>query len=280
MKFIYSSDVHGSYVKYKNLVKVAVKHGADSVILGGDLFPYVPSAWVSGQQQFIPHFVRFANRLSDYDIELFWILGNDDLVFIDDELNKALEDCPTAHWIDKRPVEYKGFTLVGMSEVVEFPHELKDRCRLDKKGDSPYRGLQNGEAHFYFQRVFTKMRIEKYLANYLPSQPSLEEILNTIEIDDWKNTILVTHAPPYGSGLDVVGQGFWVGSRAVTEFIERKQPAFSLHGHVHESPWQSGLWNNTIIRTVAIQPGQHFWDRELTYVFVDTDTYETERYTK
>jgi Icc-related predicted phosphoesterase len=66
----------------------------------------------------------------------------------------------------------------------------------------------------------------------------------------------VIHGPPAGLGLDVVRGGQPVGSSATTRFIEKTQPCLTLHGHIHESPEESGVWMANVGKTVCIQPGQ------------------------
>jgi Icc-related predicted phosphoesterase len=47
--------------------------------------------------------------------------------------------------------------------------------------------------------------------------------------------VVVTHAPPYGSGADRLPNGLEVGSRAVAAFVRTVQPALVLCGHIHEA---------------------------------------------
>lgn len=46
--------------------------------------------------------------------------------------------------------------------------------------------------------------------------------------------ILVTHAPPHGTKLDIVVKKH-VGNKSITEFIRQHQPTYALSGHIHES---------------------------------------------
>ncbi|MBW3003764.1 metallophosphoesterase [Candidatus Woesearchaeota archaeon] len=50
----------------------------------------------------------------------------------------------------------------------------------------------------------------------------------------YEKTILVTHAPPHGTKLDVVFKDH-VGNKSITEFIRVNQPTYALSGHIHES---------------------------------------------
>ncbi len=47
--------------------------------------------------------------------------------------------------------------------------------------------------------------------------------------------VLVVHTPPYGSGLDRVSSGDYVGSRVVVETIRRHRPVLVATGHIHEA---------------------------------------------
>lgn len=57
-------------------------------------------------------------------------------------------------------------------------------------------------------------------------------------VGDEAPLVLVTHAPPLGSGADQLPNGAHVGSRAVAEFARRVRPALVLCGHIHEAAGQ------------------------------------------
>jgi Icc-related predicted phosphoesterase len=97
---------------------------------------------------------------------------------------------------------------------------------------------------------------------------------------DFGNVICNIHVPPYNSALDIApeldtsvsppraiaGSTVPVGSKAVAEFIERRQPLLSLHGHIHESPGAV-----TIGRTKAINPGSEYAEGVLRGVLVTVE---------
>ena len=78
--------------------------------------------------------------------------------------------------------------------------------------------------------------------------------------------VLLLHTPPYDTPLDraaLDGKTYehvpldvHVRSIAVAQFIEKRQPLLTLHGHVHESARLSGKWKTRIGRTVSIN-GAH-----------------------
>ncbi len=67
---------------------------------------------------------------------------------------------------------------------------------------------------------------------------------------DHKRIILVSHTPPKDTVCDKTSSGQHVGSRAVREFIEERQPAACLCGHVHEA---AGM--QLVGRTQVLNPG-------------------------
>jgi Icc-related predicted phosphoesterase len=98
------------------------------------------------------------------------------------------------------------------------------------------------------------------------------------EVKDPSNLIAVLHAPPYGTDLDQAPQLNEdlsiqleggapkmgpVGSKAVREFIEKRQPLLGLHGHVHESRAVQELG-----RTVCVNAGSVYSEGVLYGVLV------------
>lgn len=71
--------------------------------------------------------------------------------------------------------------------------------------------------------------------------------------------ILICHAPPYGSALDRVRDGFHAGSRSVREFVDRHQPEYFFCGHIHEA---EGV-QIEIGRTKAVNVGKRGYLLEL-----------------
>lgn len=70
------------------------------------------------------------------------------------------------------------------------------------------------------------------------------------QIAGTEHVILVSHTPPVQTKTDRISSGAHVGSTAVRQFIEQKQPALCLSGHIHESKAV-----DRIGRTVILNPG-------------------------
>ena len=62
--------------------------------------------------------------------------------------------------------------------------------------------------------------------------------------------LLVCHVPPFDTRLDRLVNGTPVGSPAVRNFLEQRQPELAVVGHIHE-----GRGIDRIGRTVIINPG-------------------------
>jgi len=71
-----------------------------------------------------------------------------------------------------------------------------------------------------------------------------------LQAKTFKQLIVAIHEPPYGTRLDMLGNGQHVGSRLVRDFIERVQPAAVITGHIHES-----VGCDHIGRTPVFNPG-------------------------
>ena len=87
---------------------------------------------------------------------------------------------------------------------------------------------------------------------YEPSEKEIEEGLRKAfeQIKDKKIKIQATHAPPFNSTLDLVGNKH-VGSVAVRKVIEEFSPKVAVCAHIHESKGKDVIKN-----TIAINIGK------------------------
>ena len=270
MKILYVTDLHGKTWKYERLFEAARDFKADAVINGGDM---LPNDDPFGQGEFITnhldgHFARFDSA----GIYYLCCLGNDDLRIFDPLFEETCSRYPFTVNLAQRKFCIEGYEFVGMNWVVDYPFQLKDRCRMDT-GD------------YLFQRQSRKgllstpngwQEIDGWIV-YARTLPTIEEELDRLpRPGDMAKSVYVTHMPPYTIGLDRCYHGEEVGSRAVHSFLEKHQPLLSLHGHIHESPDVTGIWCTKLGNTVCIQPGQAR-PSELTYVTIDLSTMESER---
>ncbi len=67
--------------------------------------------------------------------------------------------------------------------------------------------------------------------------------------------VLVSHSPPYATACDRLRSGAFVGSSAVREFIEKRQPDLCLCGHIHESRGEDRIGKTRIINPGDLASG-------------------------
>ncbi len=87
---------------------------------------------------------------------------------------------------------------------------------------------------------------------------SEEEIGKGLEnvLEKGKKTILVTHLPPFGTGIDKCYTGKHIGSRSVRKAIEEFKPVLHLCGHCHEAAGEEALGETTSINVGAVAEGK------------------------
>jgi len=69
--------------------------------------------------------------------------------------------------------------------------------------------------------------------------------------------ILISHAPPYGTKVDITHSGIHVGSTAVRDFIEDHQPEVVICGHIHEGRGQDVIDKCLIVNCGAAKDGYY-----------------------
>ncbi len=78
--------------------------------------------------------------------------------------------------------------------------------------------------------------------------------LDRLQIDN--QTILLSHAPPFNSGLDTVGAGVSAGSQAIRKIIETKQPYLNICGHIHEQEGKTMLGQTLVVKVAPALRGR------------------------
>ncbi len=249
--FLFVTDLHGSRWKYERTLALAGETGADLVVNGGDISPH--GRRHEDQERFYREFL--GPHLAAYQragIRYLAITGNDDMAAFDGVLDEVCAPLPLADHISQRAVAFGGFTFIGMSLVTDYPFILKDRARRDDAG-YPF-GHQFGPGVLSTREGFREIPDWPAFAKTLPT--IAEELAALPSPGDPSRAVYVLHGPPSGAGLDVARGGVPVGSIATRAFIERVRPPLTLHGHIHESPEESGIWRAGIGDTVCLQPGQ------------------------
>jgi len=260
-KLLYTADLHGNKEYYKKLIAKAKDSEIKAVILGGDLCPKggptIEDA-VKTQKEFLEKF--FIPELRKLKKDVFFIMGNDDFRINETILENANENIK---YINKKRFNLFNKNIVGYSFVNPTPFRLKDWEKFeDEKKEMPQ------QLHDYEIRTVKK------------EEGTIKEDLSSlIKLSNPKKTIYVIHAPPFNTKLDIVTSGTHVGSRAIREFMEKEQPYFALHRHIHESPQMSGSFIDKIGKTICINVGSSYPENMLNSVIIDIENLDLKYWT-
>lgn len=279
---VYTSDVHGNETHYNKLYDFAKKASADAVIIGGDIAPkgIGTGVFIQTQRDFLEkNLPEFAMKLKKAlpKCKLFLMMGNDDCATNMDVLEKR--DSKLYYIIhNKRLKLADGFEIVGYGFVPITPFGIKDWEKFDfsnppehfrqayeqmKKTNYFYKGWKTA------QREWVEFAFPKDAEQKDSIQKDLENILF---IASPQKTVYVMHTPPYDTSLDLVLVRWWkwhIGSMAVRQFIDERQPYLTLHGHIHETVAVSGKFKQNIGSTLSMSSGNCNTKDELALLVFD-----------
>jgi Icc-related predicted phosphoesterase len=264
MKIFYTTDLHGSIWKYEATVKILKNAKVDLVIIGADILPNGQT--VTKTKQFITNYLsKFFQQVK---IPIIIDFGNDDFYMFYDLFKECVDKYDHVYISHMSEVMINGYSIIGMHYVPDYPFGIKDWCRSEKDylTDPSQLGTPVQTVNGYMEDI-------KDLKEYFRNLPMIEDYLSILPKSSCKKVIYNMHAPPRNLGFDICNGGHSkVGSYAITKFIMDRKPLLTLHGHIHESSYYSGITINRLIpETVSIQPGQ---TRGFTYCQFDLDDIE------
>jgi Icc-related predicted phosphoesterase len=267
MKLLFVTDLHGLPGHIQGLARWADTYRPDLLLVGGDALPDAdPDDPLGSQVRFLltrmrPLFETVKARQPN--IRIATILGNHDWLCTYDAM-ASLEREGLLHIIrSDNPTRIGEYAFLGYWFAPPCPYIVKDFERLDFPGQT----YQFDGGVIWDPRHQRPVRVNG--GTYLGQTPSMREDLDRlppIHTPDW---ILVAHAPPFQTDLDILTGVGHVGSQSIKDFILRRQPLLSLHGHIHESPRLSGRFWQLLGRTIAVNPGQR--DDALAAVLIDLE---------
>ena len=261
MRILYASDLHGRVNLYEELTELAARSDARIIVLGGDLFPTLipnPISLINGRADFQDDLKGQFRFVEDYlvpkmrdfmsahkGVRLLYVPGNHDWIPVVERFGNMLTEALNIH---ARIVLLNGIAFFGYACVTDSTFWVKDYARRDRKDDSyvPSR---------FAIRSDTDKLVSSPGGEYAMNKKSIEEELADVPLDDPGRTICIFHCPPYDTGLDTLHDGRPIGSRAIRSYLEGMQPGLSLHGHIHESPYMSGIYKTILGATLAANPG-------------------------
>jgi len=251
----FCSDIHGRIDRWESLFRAVRAERPDAVLLGGDLLPggamtFARSAESPGfvEGYLVPAFRRLREELGASAPAVFLILGNDDGRAEEQAVLDA-ESRGAWRYAHGRMLPLGGFRVLGYSYVPPTPFLLKDWERydvsrfVDPGSVPPTEGVRT-------------VPVEPAEAEWSTIAGDLDRLTAGEDLSD---TILLLHAPPYGTSLDRaaldgrkvdhVPMDVHVGSMAIERFIRARRPLLSLHGHVHEAARLTGVWKERLGNT-------------------------------
>lgn len=92
MKILYVTDLHGDKNKYRKSLEIAMKQEIRVIVNGGDMLPKLGERHTE-QPLFIKGFLsNYFSILQEHNITYLNMLGNDDLLSVDNLLNRLVGD--------------------------------------------------------------------------------------------------------------------------------------------------------------------------------------------
>lgn len=269
------SDLHGHLDRYHKLFQVIDHEKPDVVFVGGDFLPF------PAHDEMLPDFIlgylseelaRLRRSLADRYPRIFLIMGNDDIRAAEPAVRK-LENLGLLKYIHGRKDTLGEYTLYGYAHVPPTPFLLKDWERYDLSRYIDPGDISPEEGHRSIP-IPERERKHATIKNDLDRLAAGETL---------EKAVFLFHAPPYqtnldraaldGRVIDGVPMDVHVGSIAVRQFIETRQPYLTLHGHIHESAKLTGSWNDRIGRTWMFSAAHH--GPELAIVSFDLENLES-----
>jgi Icc-related predicted phosphoesterase len=249
------SDLHGKVSRYEALLKLIKKEKPDFVFIGGDLLPHrsiQPDQTLADGIDFvkdylIPKFDKLKETLDCAYPDVFLIPGNDDFkIFFDAVADGEKSDL----WrnLHNRCFVIGKYRFYGYGCVPPTPFRIKDWDRFDisKKIEMDCIAPADG--------------FHSLPPDHDPEKDTIQNDIHLLTNDDsMEFGVFLFHSPPYQTMLDYANlqtanpdlptATLNVGSKAIRNFIDAKQPFITMHGHIHESVRISGEWKQALGKT-------------------------------
>ncbi|MBN1949341.1 MAG: metallophosphoesterase [Candidatus Cloacimonetes bacterium] len=241
---LFTSDLHGIPEKYQKLFTSIEVMRPEWVFLGGDLLPAMHQLeFLNGY--LISNLRKLSTQMGEEFPLFLVIMGNDDPrlfeIIFQQEDEKGLW-----YYMHQKKLIMGEYVIYGYAHVPPSPFLLKDWERYDI---SRFTDVGSVGPELGYHSLATDLQEISYL--------TIARELEQLTKDEYSgNSIFLFHSPPYQTNLDraaLDGKMFdhapldvHVGSIAIRNFIEKKQPLLTLHGHIHESPRITGSWQDRI----------------------------------
>jgi Icc-related predicted phosphoesterase len=259
----FATDLHGHYDRYEKLVSCITHDRPIAVFLGGDLLPRSTLSRFTGdlgepdflEDYLFPLFAKVRQLLYSQYPDIFLILGNDDPRCQEEPFKEASTQ-GVWHYVHGQTLTVNSFPVYGYACVPPTPFLLKDWECYDVSRYVPPGAVSPEEG-------CRSVPADESRVKWGTIQRDLDSLVGEEPLDQ---AVFLFHTPPYDTPLDRadldgktyehVALDVHVGSIAIRQFIEERQPLLTLHGHIHESTRLTGEWKIRLGRTVCIN-GAH-----------------------
>lgn len=254
MKFIAVSDLHGSVSRYEKLFALIRDEQPDAVFIAGDLTQGFYRVHLGENiEEFILKYLRDElQKLKDESQEnypaIFVIMGNDDPRLLETAMQK-LDTDGLWHYVNNRRMEWNGYYISGYAYVPPTPFQMKDWEKYDISRYVDVGAIAPNEG-------FRTVEADPLEMEWGTIKRDMEQLYTD---DDLSKDICLFHSPPYktkldraaldGKMIDYAPLDVHIGSIAIKDFIQKRQPLLTMHGHVHESTRITGDWQDVINTT-------------------------------
>jgi Icc-related predicted phosphoesterase len=257
------SDLHGDKRKYDLLAREILHNKPPFLFIGGDLLPHVHISVKQKDTSINPFFEDFLfplfknlqRQLGCNYPEIYLIAGNDD--YKSDipgfELGASKD---LWKFLNSNKVKFGPYKIYGYSYVPPTPFRLKDWEKYDIDTQIAPNSIHPHEGY-------------KSVVEDLAPKTIAEDLEALIDEDSPAKAIFIMHSPPFNTDLDKIPGLISVGSKAITEFINSKQPYITLHGHAHESVSLTRKWHVQFGRTHSFSAAHD--GKELAIVIFQID---------
>lgn len=248
---LFATDLHGSEHRYDALWEAVRSERPRFVLLGGDLTPHPLSGHARTDyvgEAIAPRLARLRDDLGGQFPTILAILGNDDS-HQDEAGAIALAKQGLWRYAHNQRIAVESTIVYGYSFVPPTPFLNKDWEKYDVSRYVPP-GCVSPEEGFH------SVDVDPISIRYATISRDLDELVGG---EDLRRAIMLFHSPPHETMLDRAGTDgmmvdhvpldLHVGSIAIRRFIEQREPAITLHGHIHESAAITGSWRDRIGRT-------------------------------
>ena len=300
VRFLFSTDLHGSEVVWRKFLNSAKIFNLDALVISGDMTGkiIIPiykqtdgtyKATVFGEESILkendlPEYEKKVRKLS----YLPYVTTHDEAAKIDQDE-------------EFREKIFEGLQIKVIKEWMKLvPEKVPKKCRVIlTPGNDDVLAIddviRSDPNVTYGEEEVVSLDPEHEVACcgwsnltpwHTPRECSEDELLQKLErtaakVKNPETAVFCLHCPPYDSQIDmapklnpdlspVYASGkpvmIPVGSKAVRTIIEKYQPLLGLHGHIHES---SGYVK--IGRTQCVNPGSEYGEGILRAYLVEVD---------